>query len=87
MQRGAIERWQPTGLNKSIPILPQFLKTGGYKNYLVGKWHLGYCDEDFLPKNRGFDYFFGFYSHKTGYYDRYEKKNNSKIKCKSVLMV
>merc|ERR1711976_391028 len=27
MQRGAVERWQPTGLNSSIPILPQFLKT------------------------------------------------------------
>ena len=34
MQRGAVERWQPTGLNSSIPILPQFLKTAGYKNYL-----------------------------------------------------
>ena len=29
-QRGAIERFQPTGLSTSIPLLPQLLKTAGY---------------------------------------------------------
>ena len=39
LQRGAIERWQATGLNTSIKILPQFLKTAGYKNHLVRIWY------------------------------------------------
>lgn len=70
LQRGAIERFQATGLNTSIQILPQFLKTAGYKNHLVGKWHLGYCHEDYLPNNRGFDTFLGQYNHVTDYYTR-----------------
>lgn len=36
----------------------------------MGKWHLGYCDWDYTPTRRGFDSFFGFYTHGEDYYDR-----------------
>jgi len=75
-QRGAIERYHQSGLNTSIKILPEYLKDAGYSTHLVGKWHLGYCHEDYLPNNRGFDTFFGQYTHVTDYYTRkvdYEK--------------
>ncbi len=35
------------------------LQAAGYRTGLVGKWHLGAAPR-FLPRNRGFDYFFGF---------------------------
>ena len=35
MQRGAIERFQPDGLNISIKILPQYLKQAGYNTHAV----------------------------------------------------
>ena len=35
MQRGAIERFQPKGLNSSIKILPQLLNEGGYATHMV----------------------------------------------------
>jgi len=35
-------------------LLPQVLKTQGYRNYYLGKWHLGESD-GFLPWDRGYD--------------------------------
>merc|ERR1719347_2069332 len=56
MQRGAVERFQPNGLNTSYKLLPEILKEANYKTHAVrnvGKWHLGYCHKDYLPHNRG----------------------------------
>ena len=74
-QRFAIE--QPLGNQGSrdggrgLPVtgrsLPQLLKNNGYATALVGKWHLGYKAE-FSPGAHGFDYFFGFKSGFTDYY-------------------
>ena len=57
---------------RGLPVtghsLPQLLKNNGYSTALVGKWHLGYKPE-FSPGAHGFDYFFGF---KSGYTDYYQ---------------
>ena len=37
MQRGAVERFQPDGLNTSLKILPEYLKEAGYSTHAVGK--------------------------------------------------
>lgn len=42
-------------LNAEATILPQLLKTAGYKTGFIGKWHLG-GGEKYAPENRGFDY-------------------------------
>ena len=34
-QRGAIERWQATGLNTSLRLLPEILNEEGYKTHMV----------------------------------------------------
>ncbi len=56
------------GLPPSGTSLPQLLKNGGYATALLGKWHLGYRSE-FSPNAHGYDYFFGF---KSGYTDYYQ---------------
>jgi arylsulfatase A-like enzyme len=33
----------------------------GYSTNLVGKWHLGFFDWDYVPTARGYDTFFGIY--------------------------
>ena len=42
-------------LNKDAVILPQLLKSAGYRTGFVGKWHLG-GDGDYAPEKRGFDW-------------------------------
>jgi arylsulfatase A-like enzyme len=53
--------------------LPEYFRADGYSTHLFGKWHLGFCKDEYLPANRGFDTFQGFmngqidnYSHKVG---------------------
>ena len=42
-------------------MLPEYLKKEGYKSHLFGKWHLGFCSENYTPIKRGFDTFHGLY--------------------------
>jgi arylsulfatase A-like enzyme len=56
------------GLPATGKSLPQLLKNNGYATALIGKWHLGYKPE-FSPGAHGFEYFFGF---KSGYTDYYQ---------------
>ncbi len=63
------------GLPATGRSLPQLLKDHGYATALVGKWHLGYKTE-FSPRAHGFDYFFGF---KSGYTDYYQHTDGSGV--------
>lgn len=56
------------GLTADGLSVPQLLKNTGYSTALIGKWHLGY-EDDQSPGAHGFDYFFGF---KAGYTDYYQ---------------
>jgi arylsulfatase A-like enzyme len=56
------------GLPATGRSLPRLLKNNGYATALIGKWHLGYKPE-FSPGAHGFEYFFGF---KSGYTDYYQ---------------
>lgn len=47
-----------TGLNPDEITIAELLKDEGYTTATIGKWHLGH-EEEFLPTNQGFDYYFG----------------------------
>ncbi|XP_018009471.2 arylsulfatase B-like [Hyalella azteca] len=70
-QGGALESLQPTGLDLTLPLLPTTLREAGYSTHMVGKWHLGFCNESYTPTHRGFDTFYGFYGSGQNYYTRY----------------
>ena len=50
--------WSAQGLPETSHTISELLQNNGYSTYLVGKWHLGHTD-GYLPKNHGFDGFYG----------------------------
>jgi len=51
----------PEGLPTDLKLLPQQLKEKGYRTAGFGKWHLGFCSDEYTPEKRGFDLFSGLY--------------------------
>jgi arylsulfatase A-like enzyme len=49
------------GLTSDTPSLASLMKGKGYETVLIGKWHLGFMQQQSPGKN-GFDYFFGIHS-------------------------
>lgn len=47
------------GIPDSVITLAEALKKADYNTGMVGKWHLGYRQDKFLPTGQGFDYWFG----------------------------
>lgn len=69
MQHRVIFANEPYGLSLEEKLLPQYLKEQGYKNHIVGKWHLGHFKKEYTPLYRGFDSHFGYWSGHQDYYD------------------
>ncbi|XP_070532385.1 arylsulfatase B-like [Ptychodera flava] len=59
---------RPHGLPTWLTTMPEVLKDNGYTTYGIGKWHLGYCNDSYVPTNRGFDHFLGFYLGSVDYW-------------------
>ena len=55
-RNGVTHTQQPReSLRKDATLLPQLLATAGYRNGIIGKWHLG-DHPGFAPEDRGFDW-------------------------------
>jgi len=67
-QHSYIKPLSPAGLPTDVDIMPQFFKKAGYQTHAIGKWHLGFCHQNYTPTYRGFDSFYGFYNGAEGYY-------------------
>jgi len=68
-KRKVIISQSSSGLPLNETILPEHLKSLGYNNHLIGKWHLGHYNKSFTPNYRGYDSFYGYWSPCHGYYD------------------
>ncbi len=79
MQTGKIKPQEPTGLYTNFTLLPDFLRAKGYKTHMVGKWHLGFCNIDYVPTRRGFDTFYGFYNSVEDYFAHTRKASGDSV--------
>lgn len=55
MQHTVLYGAEARGLPLTERILPEYLKSLGYTNRIVGKWHLGSYKQEYTPLFRGFD--------------------------------
>ncbi|XP_076455941.1 arylsulfatase B-like [Babylonia areolata] len=69
MQVGVIGGATPYGLPLNETTMAQHLQTLGYRRHIVGKWHLGFFADPYLPTNRGFETHFGYYTGHEDYFD------------------
>lgn len=60
---------EPWGLSLSEKLLPEYLRDFGYRNHIVGKWHLGHYKIKYTPLFRGFESHLGFWTGHQDYYD------------------
>jgi arylsulfatase len=55
---GALMPWDSIGINPEEELIPELLGKQGYRNCIVGKWHLGHL-QPFLPLQNGFHEYLG----------------------------
>lgn len=60
MQHDVIQPSAPWGLPLKHTILPSYMQDLGYSCHMVGKWHIGFYNELFLPTARGFETYLGY---------------------------
>ncbi|QHI39224.1 Arylsulfatase [Kordia antarctica] len=58
----------PLGVTTSEKFFSKVLQENSYNTAAIGKWHVGVANE-FIPNNRGFDYFFGMLGGGHQYYE------------------
>eukprot|EP00117_Sycon_ciliatum_P044235 scpid60590/ scgid4143/ Arylsulfatase B; N-acetylgalactosamine-4-sulfatase len=66
--KGIIMPQQGFGLNPTLNTIANALRELGYATHMVGKWHLGFCKQAYIPTQRGFDTFYGHYLGAEDYY-------------------
>lgn len=68
MQDSVVHSTEPRGVPLTETFIGEKLQAAGYQTAAVGKWHLGMHMPQFLPRQRGFDDFYGILTGGGGHY-------------------
>ncbi|XP_077985170.1 arylsulfatase B-like [Glandiceps talaboti] len=66
-QHSTLTKYQLKGLPLNTTTIAQELKALNYNTYMIGKWHLGFCNYVYTPHGRGFDKYYGYYTGEVDY--------------------
>jgi len=68
-------------LTEGTDTIARRLQQAGYRTGVVGKWGLGYPGSVGVPRNQGFDYFFGYLcqGHAHNYWPEYLYRNEERV--------
>ena len=47
-----IKPLMPSGLAANVKIMPEFFQDAGFTTHAIGKWHLGFCHQNYTPTYR-----------------------------------
>lgn len=84
LQVGVVRPWAQYGLPLQERTLAQALHEAGYFTSIIGKWHLGHFQRDYLPTMRGFHHQYGHYNGALDYFthmrdDGFDWHRNDKV--------
>ncbi len=68
LQVGVVRPWAQYGLPLEERTLASALSDAGYATAIVGKWHLGHFQPEYLPTKRGFAHQYGHYNGAIDYF-------------------
>jgi arylsulfatase A-like enzyme len=68
LQTAVVRPWAQYGLPLEERTLASALQDAGYSTAIVGKWHLGHFQPEYLPTRRGFGFQYGHYNGALDYY-------------------
>jgi arylsulfatase A-like enzyme len=68
LQVGVVRPWAQYGLPLAERTLAEALGQAGYATAIMGKWHLGHFEPDYLPTRRGFQRQYGHYNGALDYF-------------------
>lgn len=59
-----------SGIPRNMTGIAEKLKQAGYSTHMVGKWDAGMATPDHTPLGRGFQSFYGYFTHSNDYYTK-----------------